>query len=176
MEQEQTQVVTTRDAGIRYGLIGGFIGIFYFLAVHLSGYQMQGVPSYISYLITGAIIFFGHKYYKENGTGFMSYGQGIGISAWIGIVSAVLNAVFIFVYTKFVDSTFFEKAKDAAVAEMEKRGNSEAEIEMGMKFVDMMMTPGAMFMIALIGGIIGTIIIGLLVTIFTQKKDPNTVI
>ena len=57
-------------------------------------------------IITIVIIFLAHKYYKDNGDGFMSYGQGIGIGFWIGLVSAVISSIFTYIYAKFIDPSF----------------------------------------------------------------------
>jgi hypothetical protein len=43
-----------------------------------------------------------------------------------------------------------------------------------MKFSAMFMTPEAMFGFGLVFGFIGTLIVGLIVSIFTQKKRPET--
>ena len=39
----------------------------------------------------------------------MSYGQGVGIGFWIGLVSAVIGNVFTYIYVKFIDDGFIAK-------------------------------------------------------------------
>ena len=173
-EANTTSEVTPRSAGIRFGLIGAVLSIVYFLILSVAGLAgTQGVWSWIGYLITAAVIFFAHKYYKENADGFMSYSQGIGISAWIGMVSAVISSIFMYIYIKFVDTTFIETMKQTQLDAMQQKGMSDQQIDQTMKFASMFMTPEAMFLFALLGGFIATIIIGLIVTIFTQKKNPQ---
>ena len=173
-EANTTPDVTTRSTGVRFGLIGAVIGIVYFVILNVAGVAATGgVWNWISYLITAAIIFFAQKYYKENADGFMSYAQGIGISAWIGIVSGVITSIFVYIYIRFVDGTFLEMVKDKQLEEMQKRGMSDQQIDQAMKFASMFTSPEAIFGFALIGGIVATIIIGLIVTIFTQKKNPQ---
>lgn len=176
-ETTETQELTTRSTGIRYGVIYGVIGIVYFLIFSLADLDMsKGIGKYGTWLIGFVIVFLAHKYYKENGNGFMSYGQGIGISFWVGLVCSVLSSVFTFIYVKFVDSGFITKMRETAIADMEAKGQSEEQIEMAMKFVDMFMSPGAMLAFGIVFGIIGTIIVGLLVSIVTQKPRPETAI
>jgi hypothetical protein len=176
MEQNETpSLVTTRSTGIRFGLISGVIGVAFFLVLNVSGVNMtKGYWSWIGYCITAVIIFFAHKYYKENTNGFMKYSQGIGISVWMGIISGVISSVFTYIYVKFIDSGFIEMIKEKQMEEMESKGMSEEQMEQAMKIAGYFTTPEAMLLFGLIGGIIGTLIIGLIVTIFTQKKPPET--
>jgi hypothetical protein len=133
----------------------------------------SGYWNWISYFMTGVLVFLAHKYYKDNTSGFMSYGQGIGIAFWMGLISGVISSVFTYIYIKFVDSSFVEMIKEKQLADMEAKGMSEEQIDQAMKMASYFMTPEAMFLFGLIGGIVGTIIIALIVTIFTQKKAPE---
>lgn len=176
MEQQENAgvAVTTRSVGIRYGLIAAVIGIAYFLILNTLGMDMtQGFWSWVRYLITIAILILAHKYYKENGDGFMNYGQGIGISFWMGIVSSVIGSIFTYVYVKFIDSGFIEMMKEKQLEGFQEQGMSDDQIDQAMKFSGMFMTPEMILVFGLVFGIIGTVIFGLLVTIFTQKKAPE---
>ncbi len=175
-EVNTTSGVTPRSTGIRFGLIAAVISIAYFLILNVAGLdRTAAVWNWIGYLITAAIIFFAHKYYKENGDGFLSYGQGIGVCAWIGIVSGVIASIFTYLYIKFVDTGFMETVKEKQLEAMQERGLTDEQIDQAMKFSSMFTTPEAIFIMGLIISVIATIIIGLIVTIFTQKKNPQPV-
>ncbi|MBT1703182.1 DUF4199 domain-containing protein [Chryseosolibacter indicus] len=169
-----TPTITTRSAGTRYGVIGGLVSIVFFLFLSLAGLIGTGYWNWLGYLITAVIIFMAHKFFKENGDGFMSYGQGVGISLWIGIISAAISSVFSYIYMKFIDSSFTETIKQKQIESMQERGMSDEQIDQAMQYASMFTTPEAMFIFGLLFGILGTIIIGLIVTIFTQKKAPET--
>jgi hypothetical protein len=173
-QQEATVAVTTRSAGIRFGLISAAIGIIYFIVLRMANVDMQGPAGWVGWLITGVLIFLAHKYYKENGNGFMSYSQGIGISFWLGLVSAAISSVFTYLYIKFFDTGFIDMMKDKQIEQMQERGMSDEQVDQAMKFAGMFMTPEAMFVMGLIMGIISAVLMGLIVTLFTQKKSPET--
>lgn len=165
---------TTRSVGIRFGLIAALVSIAYFLVLNVSGINMaSGAWSWIGYAMTLALIVLAQKQFKDNGDGFMSYGQGIGIALWMGIVSSVISSIFTYLYIKFVDSNFLELVKERQIEAMQAQGMSDEQIDQGMKFASMFMTPEFIFITGLIGGIVITLIIALLVTIFTQKKRPE---
>lgn len=175
MEQtEASLVVTTRSAGIRYGLISAIIGILYFVVLTTVGVDItQGVWRWFNYVVSIVLVVLAHKYFKDNNAGFMNYGQGIGISFWFGLVGSVISSIFTYLYVKFIDTTFMDLIKENQIREMEARGMSDEQIEQAMKFASMFTSPEAILIFGIVGGIIGTIIIGLIVTIFTQKKAPE---
>jgi hypothetical protein len=178
MEQQvenPTSGVTTRSTGIRYGLIAGVVGIAFFLILTISGVNITTSPlRWIGYCITILLVVLAHQYYKQNGSGFMSYGEGLGIAMWLGLISSLLSSVFTYIYVKFIDTAFVDMIKEAQIAEMSKNGMSDEQIDQAMKFASMFMTPEAMFGFGLFFGFLGTLIIALIVTIFTQKKAPET--
>jgi hypothetical protein len=169
-----TPAITTRTVGIRYGIIGGLISIAYFLILTTAGVDMsQGVGRWAGLLITIVIVFLAHKYYKDNGDGFMTFGQGTGIGFWIGLVSAVISSIFTYIYAKFIDPTFITTMREKAIADMEAKGQSQEQIDMAMKFVDMFMSAESIFIMGLIFGVLITVVIALVIAIFTQKPRPE---
>lgn len=177
MEQDQTTLtVTPRSAGIRYGLIGAVVSIAWFLVMTMAGMSMQGPAQYVGWLVVIVLIVLAHKYFKDEGDGYMGYGQGVGIAFWYGLISSGISSVFMYIYIKFVDPTFMDAIKDQQLEAFEKQGMSEAQIEQAMQFSSMFNTAEAFFVMGLIGGIILSVLIGLIVTIFTQKKSPEMAI
>lgn len=174
MEQQNStnlETVSTRSAGVRYGIIAAVIGIVYFLVLNAAGLDMQeGAWKWFGYVITIVLVVLAHKYYKDNNAGFMAYGQGVGIAFWLSLVSSVINSIFTYVYIKFIDTAFVDAIKEKQITQMQERGMSEEQIDQAMQISSMFMTPEAIFGFALVFGIIGTVIIGLIVSIFTQKK------
>ncbi|HYG00918.1 MAG TPA: DUF4199 domain-containing protein [Chryseosolibacter sp.] len=179
MEQTQPLTdtpVTTRSAGIRYGVIAAVISIVFFLALNISGVDMTASYwSWIGYLITAVIVFLAHKYYKENGDSYMNYGQGIGIAFWQGLIGAGISHIFTYIYIKFIDGAFIDNVIDAQRAGMEERGMSDEQIDQAMEFSASFMTPEVMMLMGFLFAILGTVIIALIVTIFTQKSRPETI-
>ncbi|HYF68367.1 MAG TPA: DUF4199 domain-containing protein [Ohtaekwangia sp.] len=175
MQQEDiSTAVTVRSTGIRFGLIGALISIAYFVILNVAQINMsQGPWQYVGWVFTIILLVFAHKYYKENTDGFMSYGQGIGIAFWMGLISSVIASIFSYIYMKFIDQTFIENIKQQQIEAMEQKGMSEAQIEQAMSFSAAFMNPEVMLVMGLIFGVIGAVIIGLLVTIFTQKNNPQ---
>jgi uncharacterized membrane protein YeaQ/YmgE (transglycosylase-associated protein family) len=173
-QQEAPIVVTTKSAGIRYGLISAVIGIIYFIILRAMNVDMQGPAGWLNWVILGVLIFLAQKYYKDNGDGYLEYSQGIGIAFWLGLTSAAISSVFTYIYIKFVDTAFVDQIRDKQYEEMQARGMSDEQIDQAMKIAGMFSTPEAILIMGFIFSIIGAVIIALLVTLITQKKRPET--
>jgi hypothetical protein len=172
---EENVSVTTRSAGIRYGLILGVASVAFFVVMNVAGVDMQGPLSYLGWLITFAVIFFAHKYFKENGDGYMTIGQGIGIGFWAGLVSTFISAPFTYIYIKFIDSAFLENIKDKQIEKMQEQGMSDEQIDQGMQMAEMFMSAEAILIIGIISGLIMALIFAVLVSLFTKKTPPESI-
>lgn len=168
------KVVTTTSVGVRFGLIMGAVSIAYFMSLTVAGADVtQGIGRWSQVLINAAIIFLAHKSFKDNGDGFMSYGQGFTIGFWISLISSSLSSVFTFIYVKYIDSTFIQTMLDRQEEAMIERGMPDEQVEQAMAMTTRFMTPGSMLVFGIIGGVIMLLIVTALVGIFTQKKNPD---
>ncbi len=168
-ENNEKSVVSTRDAGIRYGLFSGVISIVLFLIPALLGQNpFQGVWNWVGIPIVITLIVLAHKYFKDEGDGFMSYGQGVGVGFWLALVGTVIAGLFSFVYLTFIDSAPFDLMLEETQFKMEEQGTPEEAIDMAMTWTKNLFWP-----IYAMGGILGGLIIALIISIFTQKKSPE---
>lgn len=179
MEQVEApeEKVTTRAAGIRYGLISGLISIAYFVILTMADISMtEGIGRWASLLISVVIIYLAHKYYKENGDGFMTIGQGTGIGFWLALVSAAISSVFTYVYMKFIDNSMIQQILDKQREAMEERGMDDAQIDQAMSMTEKFMTPEIILGTGLFFGVVIIVIVALLISLITQKKNPEEAI
>jgi len=174
MEETTAPSVSTRSVGIRYGLIMGVIGIALFVVFIAADVDVQGPARWLNVLVLAVIIFLAHKYFKENGDGFMTIGQGTGIGFWMSLVSSAISSVFTYVYVKFIDTSFIQQMMDKQREAMEAKGTlSEEQVDQAMNMTSKFMTPEMMVVFGLVFGIIFGVIVALVVGLFTQKKNPE---
>jgi hypothetical protein len=171
---QSSSSVTTKSVGIRYGLILAVISILYFVVMNILGINMQqGVWQLVGMIPTIAVIFLAHQYFKEHGDGFMRYGQGLGIGTLVGVVSSVISSIFVYVYIKFVDQSFLETVLEKAVEDMQKQGLSDEQIDQAMPMVEKMTSAESILFMGILFSVFFAFIIALIVSIFTQKTNPN---
>jgi hypothetical protein len=168
------QQVTTRGVGMQYGVIVGIIMIIYGTLLQVTGLALEYQSlSYINYIFLGVVIYLAHKKFKEEGDGFMSYGQGLGIGFWISLIGGVISMVFSYIYMSFIDSTIMEQAMDKARYDMEEKGMSDAQIDQAMSITEKFMTPEMIFVMGIVGTLIFGFILSLIVSAITKKTDPQ---
>jgi hypothetical protein len=174
MENEEVTLVTPRSVGIRYGLFLALAGIAYFVILNVAGIDMtQGVGRWGSTVFYIALIFLAQKYYKDNGNGYMSYAQGLGITFWMALLSSVIGSIFTWVYVKYVDASFIQNILEKQEEAMLERGMSQEQVRQAMSMVEKFTTPEMMLIFGIVGGIIMILFIGLIVTAFTKKNSPE---
>ncbi len=172
MESNEMESVTARSIGIRFGLISAVISIVLFIIPAVIGQNpFKGVWNWVGMVVGIGIIVFAHKSFKDDGDGYMNYGQGIGIAFWMALVSTLIAVSFMYAYISFIDVNPFELFMEQQQEEMAAKGTPENIIETSTEWTRKLFWP-----IALVMGLLGSIIIALIVTIFTQKKDPNAIV
>jgi hypothetical protein len=169
-ENATTPQPTVMSTGIRYGLIASLVSIAYMLVLIALGSSPfeQDWKGWIGIVITAAMIVLAHKYYKDNSDGFMSYGQGLGISMVLVMVSIIVGGLFTFIYITFVDPSIFEAIWTRTAEQMEEQGQSDEAIETAVGWGRKLF-----WVFYIVGGAFWGLILGLIVSIFTQKKNPE---
>lgn len=167
--EEATTPVSVRSVGIKYGMIYAGISIAFFLGLALTGMNVfDNTWGWVRLPISIVIIILAQKNFKDAGNGFMTFGQGFGVGFWVVLVSAVAGGLFTFLYVTYFDpgvmDTFYTKQMEA----MQEKGMPDDQIEMAMGYTKKLFWP-----IFAVFGVLFSLVIPLIITIFTQKKNPN---
>lgn len=171
MEETTTSSPTAMSIGLKFGAILGLASIVQTLigfAIGSNPLSNNWVNTVIAIAVSVAVIVFAHKAFKDGGDGYMGYGQGLGIAMVTSLVSLVITGLFTYIYINFIDTNAFEEIWEKAAADMEAKGQSQEAIDMGMSWGRKLF-----WVFYALGGAFGGLIVGLIVTIFTQKKAPE---
>lgn len=170
MENSTTEKISTRSVGIKYGAFSGLAVIAIFLLnVALNTNPMGGGwTNWIGTAISIVLLVLAHKNFKDSGDGFMTYGQGFGIGFWFTIVGSFLSLLVMYVYMNFIDTTAMNAVFEQQTIAMEEQGQSDEAIAMAQEWTEKLFWP-----MAIGGSIIGGLVIALIVSIFTQKKNTE---
>ena len=162
---------STRKVGVKFGLISAGIGVFIFLVLTLTGMNaFDNKWSFLHVAIGVILIILGHKEFKQSGDGFMSYGQGVAIGFWMALVSVVIGGLFTWIYTAFIEPTAMEPVYEMQRMKFEEQGMPDSQIETSMEWMKKLFWPIYFFF-----GIFFSVLIAVIVSIFTQKKNPQPV-
>jgi hypothetical protein len=169
MEENVATAPSVRSVGIKYGVISAVAGIVLFLILAVSGLNaFDNKWSWVSVIISIVILVFAHKSFKDDGDGFMSYGQGVGIGFWISLTGVVIMGTFTFVYSNFIDTGVMDLMWEQQYEQMSARGMSDDQIDMAVGWTKKLFWPMYIFF-----GLFFGVLIALVVSIFTQKKAPE---
>jgi hypothetical protein len=174
MEKFETTALSTRQVGLRYGLILGLISVAYFMVLVLSG--VNTADSWVrwsGFIFNAALVVLGQIYFRQNGDGYMSFGQGMGIAFWVALISSVISSGFTVLYLTVIDPEFAQMIQDMQMEAMAEQGLSDEQIEQGMKMAAKFTTPPWLFIFGMLGGVFSTMLVSLIATFFTRKENPN---
>lgn len=168
MQQEPS----TARIALKFGVITAVASIVYTTILILAEKnQNQGLTSLgLIILVVGMV--YAMREFKAENSGYMSYGQGLGIGTLIAAISGLLNSTFTMFYTQFIDTNLMKKALDTAREDMERRGMSDDQIDAGMQFSEKMMSPGILFAMGIFFSIFIGFIISLIVAAILRRNRP----
>lgn len=167
----QAPAPTVMKTALRFGLISSLINIAFFLIIVLAGvspFENSWWRGLISLGIGIGMIVWSHNYFKANGDGFMSYGQGFSIAFLMSIISILIAFIFDFIYIR-MDPSVLDAVWNKTMSDMQARGSSQEQIDMAVNF-----TKKFFWVFFFVFALFFSLILALLVTIFTQKKKPES--
>jgi Protein of unknown function (DUF4199) len=167
----ENKTTTTRTA-LKWGVIIGVISILYSTAIMVSGQIGNQALTYPVYLIIGIGLYLAMNDFKKENQGFMSYAQGLGVGTLMSAISGLISSFFSMAYMKFIDPTITDQIMKKAVEDMEKKGIPDEQIDQAMEMSKMFMSPGAMFVMGLLGSILIGFILSLIIAAIV-KKDKS---
>ncbi len=168
-ENIESTPVSTRSVGLMYGVYAALISSVVFLLTSLLGYNpFGGGLNYIGTVASIVLLVLAHKKFKESGDGYMSFGQGFGIGFWFTLISTVIAVLVMYVYITFIDANPLQMMLDENTAKMQESGQSDDQVQIAIEWTKKLFWP-----FAVIGAIFFGLVIALIVTIFTQKKNPQ---
>lgn len=163
------------SVGVKGGIYTGLIFIIYTLLTYITEWEgLQTANTLFTLISLGIGIWLTHKAFKDQGNGFMSYSQGLGLGTVLGLIAGLLNGLVAVLYLTFIDSSFMERQMDKVIIQFEEQGMTDAQIEQSMQFMEYTMNPIAIFFMSIIFTAIFAFLVSLVVAAFTKNNDPST--
>lgn len=168
MDEQTKPAPTVMSVGLKWGVINALVSMVFFLILVLAGLNaFDNKWGWIGSIFTIVLLVLAHKAFKDQGDGFMTYGQGVGIGFWMGVVGTIVAGLFTYVYSNIIDPATMENFYEMQRMQMEERNMPDDQIDIALEW-----TRKLFWVFYLIGGVVGSLILALIVSIFTQKKNP----
>ncbi len=165
---------STWSVGVKGGIYTGLIFVIFTLLMYITELEALQKANTIFTLISLIIgIWLTHKAFKEQGNGFMSYAQGLGLGTILGLISGALNGFVALLYLSFIDTAFMERQAEKVIIQLEEQGMSDAQIDQTMQFMEYTMNPFAIFFMSMFLSMFFAFLVSLIVSAFTKNTDPS---
>ena len=163
--------VSVWKANLTNGLILGLIGIVYTLVLYFLDLSTNKSLSYVFFIIQIFVLFFLVRSYRDNYLyGYITFGKALGAGVIICLYYSIIMAIFSYILYKYIDTGLINKmlamSEDAGL----KKGFSQEQIDLGMKFTRKIMTPPVLSFFSLLFGVFFGTITSLIVAIFVRKE------
>ena len=165
---------TTSSVAIRYGLLTGLLYVIFLFVVFVAGLEASTAVGWLGLVFPVGGIYLAHQHYKTQNSGFMSYGQGLGIGVLLSIVSGLITGVFNYVYRTFIDPEMNGRMLETVRTKMEEGGNmSDEQIDGALKMSAKFSSGPVGFAVGLVVAVISGFIIALIISAFTKHNRPE---
>jgi uncharacterized protein YybS (DUF2232 family) len=163
---------------LTYGIYLALANIALTLVGFFLGYQGENMAQgqwfqYLSWVTTITFVTLGIRATREDSPHkSLSYGQGVGSAAMIGLYAGLIGGVYAFIHFKFVNPNFVDYLIEFTKAQKAAHGASDTQLEQMEK--GMRMTTGPV-MFAIFSVIISTLfstIVGLIASAFLKRPAP----
>ena len=167
------QKTSSARIALKWGIIGGLASIILSTVLYMTDlWKNQAVSSVIPLLVMAAFLFMATKEYRTENAGFLSYGEGLGVSTLTGAVYSLIGNAYTQVYQKVIDPTFTDKMKDFQYEKLEEQGMSEEQIEQALEMTSKFTSGGLSFVLGLVFSILFAFILSLIIAAILKKNKP----
>ena len=160
-----------------YGLILGVALVAYSLILYVAGQTFNQSAGYVVYIILFGIIFWGSTQYREKFLGgVMTYGKSWKIGAVMSVYAGIISAIFTVLLYLVIDPELINQMYEMIENKfLENPDMTDEMIDASMKIVKKTNTSELMPVYALFTTIVTGMLISLLTSIFTRKKENPVV-
>ena len=169
---DDMEKATVKSVSIKWGLILGVVSIALFIVYVLIDVIGESWVSWIGLIPLILVVWLAHKEFKDDGNGFMSYSQGLGIGTLVSLYSAIVSSVFNFIYVKFIDTEFTANLMEKIEMQWEEAGMTDQQMDAARGITETMMSPVVGFFIGIVFAVFFGFIISLILSAITKNPDP----
>ncbi|OIN57653.1 DUF4199 domain-containing protein [Arsenicibacter rosenii] len=164
--------VSSARFALKWGVILAVGQILFSTALYMTDQMGNAGLSSLSYILIIAVLVMAMRDFRSANNGFMSYGEGLGLSALIGGVSGLLSSAFSVFYTTVIDTEVMGRMVDRVREDLEAKNIPDATIDAQIGMMEKFQSPGFLFIFGIIGMIVMSVIFALVIAAILRKNKP----
>lgn len=120
MENTTESTASSSLIALKYGFISGLLSFLFSTLVNVMGWaenfqeSIGWISGIWSLLLAVTITFLCLREFREQNEGFISYGQGLGLSTLLGAIGGLVAGGFNYIYIEFIDNSVIQRQMDIA--------------------------------------------------------------
>jgi hypothetical protein len=176
MENTTESTASSSLVALKYGFISGLLSFLFSTLVNVMGWaenfqeSIGWISGVWSLVMAVTITFLCLREFREQNEGYISYGQGLGLSTLLGAIGGLVAGGFNYIYIEFIDNSVIQRQMDIAREKMEDQGMTASQIQSAEEVTRMFMNPGMQFVIVVITGVIFNFFLGLIVSAVVKRE------
>lgn len=163
---------STARLALKWGLISGVIFMIWTTVINVAGLFTNQSIQWVSLIISIVIIVMAMREYRTLNSGFMSFGEGVGLGTLLSVISGLVSITYNLIYTNFIDPTIRQQMLDNAREQLENRGMADKDIENAMEITEKIQSPGLQFGVGILFAAIFGVLISMVVAAFLRRNRP----
>ena len=171
----ESQKLTPGKFALNYGLILGLLMIVIAVITYVTGMalELKQWPQWIYYIVFPVVIFYAISKYKKTNSNVLSIGEAFKIGIVIGLISALVYAVYGLIFNYLIDPEFMSQIMEATRDKLLENPNLtedivDKQLEMMEKFMNPVVGTAIWIALSALFGLIYSLIAGLI-----MKKDEE---
>ena len=172
-----------RQVVINFGLMQGLLSVALAVVLYATGnYNISGqsdaniLYSILNLIVSVIFPLLAIMKVREIGEGFISFGKAFGVSFQVILISAILGAIWLLIYTTTLEPNFQEAILQQNYEQFADQGMSTDQIDNALEMTKRFTTPTFMSLFAVLTSAFFGAIISLILAGVLQRKDPNQII
>jgi len=177
MEEKKSVWPFAMTYGLALGMISVILSIVFYIVSPMDPEKGTGggwIQTVITLLLEGIFVYWAvSKFRDESNDGFISYGRSLGTTMAMAIPTAILTAIYVYIFFAFIDPDFLSKIAEVQANKMAERGLSDEQIEKQMAMMNKFSSPMMYSLLSPLGVGFQLLIIGLIISIFTRREQAS---
>lgn len=164
---------STARIALKWGIISAIISTVFTIVLYTFDlWKMLWIAVTFGLAVTVVILVLAAKEFKSLNNGFMTFGEGLGMSMLIIMVSGLISNAFNQLYVNVIDTSIKGKMIDMQEEMYVKQGLSEEQISMAMEQLERFNNPSMQFLFSMLGTLFFGFLLSLIISAIMKKDRP----
>ncbi len=167
---------------MNYGLIQGLVSVGLALILYLTGnYNVGGQDTNWVYAVLNLVIvvtfpLLAIRKARDLENGFISFGRAFSVGFQVILITAIINAVWLLVYTTSLEPGYQEVILQQNYEQMSEQGMTTEQVDNAIEMTKRFTTPTFMSIFSILTTAFFGAIVALILAGVFQRKDPNQIV